>query len=91
MNKPVKYIIIIAAVLASILAMPILVEGVAISMATILVAFALAGIFLLGVAVALAVTSPLWIPFLAGWAAVTYCKKYYNKPEKANSTEQKSS
>lgn len=91
MNKTIKYIIIVATVLASILALPILVKGVAISMATILVALALAGIFLLGVAVALAVTSPLWIPFLAGWAAVTYCKKYYKKPETANSAEQKSS
>lgn len=91
MNKPTKYIIVAATVLASILALPILVKGVAISMATILVALALAGIFLLGAAVALALTSPLWIPFLAGWAAVTYCKKYYNKPEKTNVSEEKSS
>ncbi len=79
MNKTVKYIVIIATVLAILMAMPLILKGAAISLATLMVALILAGIFLLGVCVALAITSPLWIPFVAGWAVVRFYKKYYKK------------
>jgi membrane protein implicated in regulation of membrane protease activity len=68
---------------AVLLSLPLILKGIVFSMATIMAALVLAGVFMLGVSVALAVTSPLWIPFLAGWAAVKFCQKYYKdgKPE----------
>jgi hypothetical protein len=82
MTKLTKTLIIIGAVLASIIALPILIKGVVISMATIFAALIIAGVFLLGVFVALAVTSPLWIPFLSGWAAVKYCRSVLKDEKK---------
>lgn len=79
MNKVIKYIVIMAAILAILLALPLILKGIAISFATLAVSLVLAGVFLLGMCVALAITSPLWVPFLAGWAAVKYCKRYYKK------------
>lgn len=78
-SKLIKYTIVAAVVAAIIIALPLILKGVVITVATIAVALALAGVFLLGVCVALAVTSPLWIPFLAGWAAIRYCRMAYKK------------
>ena len=75
MNTKIKYIIIGAGTLALFLALPLILKGVVISFATVMVALVLAGVFLLGACIALAITSPFWIPFLAGWAVVNYCKK----------------
>lgn len=77
MSKLIKYIIIGAVTVAILLSLPLILKGIVVSMATIMAALVLAGVFLLGVCVALAITSPLWIPFLAGWAAVKFCQKYY--------------
>lgn len=77
MNKIIKYIIIGAVAVAILLSLPLIHKGIVVSMATIMAALVLAGVFLLGISVALAITSPLWIPFLAGWAAVKFCQKYY--------------
>jgi hypothetical protein len=77
MNNTIKYIIVGATALALFLALPFILKGLVVSFATLAAALVLAGVFLLGMCVALAVTSPLWVPFLAGWAAVMYCKKYH--------------
>ena len=77
MNNTIKYIIVGATALALFLALPFILKGLVVSFATLAAALVLAGVFLLGVCVALAITSPLWVPFLAGWAAVMYCKKYH--------------
>ena len=87
MNNTIKYIIVGATALAVFLALPLILKGAVISVATIAIALVLVGIFLLGICVALAVTSPLWIPFLAGWGAVMYCKKYHKKSTPIKPTE----
>jgi 1,4-dihydroxy-2-naphthoate octaprenyltransferase len=57
--------------------LPLLFKGVVITAATLLMALVIAAVFILGILVAVVLLSPLWIPFLAGWAAVRFCKKYY--------------
>lgn len=81
MNKPTKYIIATAIAIATFLALPYILQGLVASVATVMAACILAGVFLLGMCVALAITSPLWLPFLAGWAIVTYCNKKSTSPK----------
>lgn len=79
-NKTVPSIVLTAGIIALILiCMPLIIDGIAITMSAIFAAIIIAGVFLLGIAIALAITSPLWIPFLAGWAAVQYCKQARKK------------
>jgi hypothetical protein len=82
MNKTIKYTIVGCAVIASILALPLLFKGVVISAGLIGLALLLAGIFLLGALATLVLLSPLWIPFVMGWAAVKFCRTYYKKETK---------
>ncbi len=77
MNKLTRNIIIVLAVLLAIAATPFVFKGVVITAGLLGLAAILAGVFLLGMFVMAAVLSPLWIPFLAGWATMKYCKKYY--------------
>ena len=81
MNTFTKYIIVVGAIFASIFALPLLFKVVGITSAVVLLALVFASIFILGVLATLVLLSPLWIPFLAGWAAVRFCKKYYKKTE----------
>jgi membrane protein implicated in regulation of membrane protease activity len=71
MNKTLKICLIVAGLL---IASPFILKGIVFTMGTIMAALIIAGVFLLGVCVTLAITSPLWIPFLAGWVAVKYCR-----------------
>lgn len=79
-NNILKYMFVIAAVILSVIALPLLLKGVAITTGLIGAALVIAGVFILGVVVATAILSPLWIPFLAGWAAVRFCKNYGRQP-----------
>lgn len=82
LDKVVKYTIIISLLTAIVISFPLILEGAAVSMASVMVALVLAGVFLLGVCLALAITSPLWVPFLAGWAVIKFYGAYHKSSNK---------
>ena len=80
-NSLTTFLTIIGAIALSLILIPLVFKGVILTSAAIGSALILAATFILGILLAVAVLSPLWIPFLAGWAAVRFCQKYYNKEE----------
>lgn len=79
MNKTYRILAFIGLFVLAVIALPLLLKAVFVSTAVIMAAIIIAGAFLFGIALTLALTAPLWIPFVAGYAAVRFCKQYYKK------------